>query len=85
MVFFIPAPSAPEIAMASRMEGKAKKMSTTRIISRFRGPPTKPAMMPSVDPARRAMSTVTPATRDMRPPYKRRLSMSRPCSSVPST
>ena len=35
-----PGPEAPEMAMASRMEGNAKRISTTRIISRLRRPPT---------------------------------------------
>ena len=36
----MPAPSAPEIAMASRIDGNAKNTSTVRMISVLVSPPT---------------------------------------------
>ena len=50
IAFTMPAPSAPEIAIASSTEGKAKNTSTVRMIAVLTRPPTKPATMPSEVP-----------------------------------
>src|SRR5580765_2271279 len=80
-----PGPSAAMMATASRKYGKAISVSIDRMINWSTQRPTKPARRPQSEPASAARAVaVSPTTREMRAPYRRRLSRSRPNSSVPS-
>src|SRR5437899_1812490 len=60
-------------------------MSLARMMIEFAAPPRYPARIPSTPPKRHATTIgVSPASSVIRPPNSSRLSMSRPCSSVPS-
>ena len=69
MLLKMPAPSAPEMAIASSTDGKAKNTSMVRMMAVFTWPPAKPAVRPSTVPMMKALTTgMMPMNKDRRPP-----------------
>ena len=84
MVLFSPRPNAVMTNSASKMAGKAKKMSIVRIIMLSTRPPAYADMVPISVPARLERATEANATySELLAPRIRRLRMSRPKRSVP--
>src|SRR3984893_10006806 len=80
-----PGPRAAMMATARRKYGKASSVSMERMMSWSTQRPMKPARSPHSEPTRAARAVaVSPTTREMRAPKRRRLRRSRPNSSVPS-
>src|SRR5205807_3777534 len=81
----LPISSALTIASASRIAGKAKSTSLTRITIASTQPPKKPAATPATVPIVPAIATETSATcSEAFTPSTQREKMSRPNWSVPS-
>lgn len=84
-VFCQPVPSAVTTARASRIAGKANRMSTNRLTAWSTQPRKNPAQMPSTEPITVAMATDSTATRsEVQMPTATRAAMSRPNWSVPN-
>ena len=82
--FQTPLPMAVMMAMASREEGTAIRMSTIRIRKVSTLPPKKPAAPPISAPTTKAMPMMAKEhSREILPPYRTRANRSRPNSSVP--
>lgn len=77
-------PSVATMAIASKMPGKASRMSTSQTTTVSSQPPTYPARSPKSTPMTAAMPTAMSPTRKlMRPPCQTRTNRSRPFSSAP--
>src|SRR6056297_1141217 len=79
-----PVPTTATSPMARSSDGKARKISTTVMMSRSITPPKNPASVPKIMPATRAMAaTLNPTKSETFTPSSVRLRMSRPILSVP--
>ncbi len=85
ITFFKLGPRTAMIAIASRMPGKAKRISAGRMINSSIQPPAQPEMDPNATPiVNETQTTVRDTKNETLPPYRRRDKTSRPSSSVPS-
>ena len=85
MALVSPGPKMEITMMASRIGGKASRMSTKRMSSRSTQPPKKPDTAPVGRPISVPMPTeIRPMVSEMRAPKRQREKTSRPSGSVPN-